>query len=253
MRIAVLGLGEAGALYAEALAASSRHVAGFDPAAAPTPAGVRRAASVADAVSGAEFVIGLAGAAAAADVAREAALTLSAHACYADFSSAAPGTKREVARAVARAVVADVALLAPVPRRGVATPLLVSGPGASRVAEIFVPLGAEVEVLQAPVGAAAERKLLRSVFMKGLAATVLEAVTAGAAAGCEQWVRDQIADEIGHGLVDRLIDGTRTHAARRRHEVMAARDHLAALGAPAEISDATLAWLTRLTDIEKER
>lgn len=245
MRIAVLGLGEAGVLYAEALAASRSHVAGYDPVTTTTPAGVRRAASVADAVAGAELVIGLTGAASAVAAAEEAAPALAAHACYADFTSAAPETKREIARAVSVAV-ADVAVLAPVPRQGAATPLLVSGPGAGRVAEVFLALGAEVELLEAPVGAAAERKLLRSVFMKGLAATVLEAVTAGEAAGCEQWVRDQIARELGQGLVDRLITGTTAHAARRRHEMTAARDHLAALGTPTAISDATLAWLTRL-------
>ncbi|NKE63437.1 DUF1932 domain-containing protein, partial [Lentzea sp. PSKA42] len=178
--------------------------------------------------------------------AEEAAPALAAHACYADFTSAAPETKREIARTV-RVAMADVAVLAPVPRQGAATPLLVSGPGAGRVAQLFLALGAEVEVLEAPAGAAAERKLLRSVFMKGLAATVLEAVAAGEAAGCEQWVRDQIARELGgHALVDRLITGTTAHAARRRHEMTAARDHLAALGTPTAISDATLAWLTRL-------
>jgi 3-hydroxyisobutyrate dehydrogenase len=247
MRIAVLGLGEAGALYAEALAASGFPVAGYDPAATSAPVGVRRAASVVDAVAGAELVIGLTGAAHAVAVAEEAAPALVADACYADFTSAAPETKRAVARAVS-VVVADVAVLAPVPRLGAATPLLVSGPGACRVAEVFLALGAAVEVLEAPAGAAAERKLLRSVFMKGLAATVLEAVTAGAAAGCEQWVREQIANELGEALVDRLIVGTTTHAARRRHEMTAARDHLAGLGTPTAISDATLAWLTRLAD-----
>lgn len=166
MRIAVLGLGEAGALYAEALAASGSHVAGFDPAATPAPAGVRRAASVVDAVAGAELVVALTGAAKAVAAAEEAAPVLATHACYADFSSAAPETKREIARAASVAV-ADVAVLAPVPRQGAATPLLVSGSGACRVAEVFLALGAEAEVLEAPVGAAAERKLLRSVFMKG--------------------------------------------------------------------------------------
>jgi 3-hydroxyisobutyrate dehydrogenase len=246
MRIAVLGLGEAGALYAEALAASGSHVTGYDPVATSTPAGVHRAASVVDAVAGAELVIGLTGAANAVAVAEEAAPALVADACYADFSSAAPETKRAIARAVS--VVADVAVLAPVPRLSAATPLLVSGPGAGRVAEVFLAHGAAVEVLEAPAGAAAERKLLRSVFMKGLAATVIEAVTAGAAAGCEQWVREQIANELGEAMVDRLIVGTTTHAARRRHEMTAARDHLAGLGTPTAISDATLAWLTRLAN-----
>jgi len=73
MRIAVLGLGEAGSLYAEALAASGSHVAGFDPAATPTPAGARRAASVVEAVAEAELVVALTGAAKAVAAAEESA------------------------------------------------------------------------------------------------------------------------------------------------------------------------------------
>ena len=45
-------------------------------------------------------------------------------------------------------------------------------------------------------GAAAARKLVRSVFYKGLAAAVTEALRAARAAGCEQWLR-QLAEEQG--------------------------------------------------------
>ena len=41
-------------------------------------------------------------------------------------------------------------------------------------------------------GAAAARKLLRSVFMKGLAASCLESLRAARAAGCEDWMREEI-------------------------------------------------------------
>lgn len=271
MRIAVLGLGEAGRRYAADLLAAGHDVAGYDPAPTPTPSGVRRADSVADAVEGAELVLGLTGARFAASAAEDAAAALSAHACFADFNSASPSEKQAVARILAgtgtgtgigtgtsavtgtgttgSAAVADVAVLAPVPRRGAATPLLVSGPGALRVAEVFRPIGAAVEVLAEPVGAAAGRKLLRSVFMKGLAAAVLEAVSAAAAAGCEDWVREQIAGELGEGgpaLLDRLVTGTRAHAGRRVHEVAASRDYLAELGVHTWVCDATLAWLGEL-------
>jgi hypothetical protein len=58
-------------------------------------------------------------------------------------------------------------------------PLLASGPGAAAIAGLLRPLGAPVEVLDGPPGAAMGRKLLRSVFMKGLASVVCEAVAAG--------------------------------------------------------------------------
>jgi 3-hydroxyisobutyrate dehydrogenase len=250
MRIAILGLGEAGQPYAADLVTLGWKVSGFDPAPVPTPGGLQRASCVAEAISGAEFILSLTGARFATAVAVQAAETIAPGACYADFNSASPAGKREVEQALAatRAVVADVAVLAPVPRRRAATPLLASGPGAARVAEALRPTGAPVDVLDEPVGAAAGRKLLRSVFMKGLAATVLEAVSAGAAAGCEQWVRDQIAGELGpHGpaLVDRLINGTREHTDRRRHEMQACQTHLDELDSPTWVCDATLEWLDR--------
>jgi regulator of RNase E activity RraA len=77
------------------------------------------------------------------------------------------------------------------------------------------------EILAGDVGGASRRKLLRSVFMKGLGALVQEAVEAGSAAGEEQWVRQQIADALvgGHSTVDRLDTGIRIHARRRSQEL----------------------------------
>ncbi|WP_194924338.1 DUF1932 domain-containing protein [Catenulispora pinisilvae] len=253
MRIAILGLGEAGRLYASDLIAIGWQVWAFDPAPVPTPPGLRRASSIAEAVKRADVVLGLTGARFATHAAAQAAEALTPGACYADFNTGSPAEKRAAERALVGtgAVMADVAVLAPVPRRGAATPLLASGPGAGRLAQAFRAAGAVVDVLDEPVGAAAGRKLLRSVFMKGMAATVLEAVSAGAAAGCEQWVRDQIAGELGGNgtaLVARLIDGTREHAARRAHEVRACRDYLDELGASHPVCDATQAWLRALVE-----
>jgi 3-hydroxyisobutyrate dehydrogenase-like beta-hydroxyacid dehydrogenase len=130
VRIAILGLGEAGRCYAVDLIAVGRDVAGYDPVPVATPAGLHRTGSVADAVAAADLVLGLTGARFAVAVAEAAAASLRAGACFADLNSAAPTTKRAVADALAGtgAVVADVAVLAPVPRQGAATPLLVSGP-----------------------------------------------------------------------------------------------------------------------------
>lgn len=250
MRVGVLGLGEAGSRYAGDLAAHGWSITAYDPAPVATPDGVTRARSLLEAVREADVVLSLTGARYAIEVAAQAA-AMREGTCYADFNSASPAAKRQVANAFdgTGVNVADVAVLAPVPRRGASTPLLVSGPGAGAVASAFRAIGTDVELLDAEVGAAAGRKLLRSVFMKGLAATVLEAVEAGAAAGCEDWVRDQIAGELGPdgpALVDRLIEGTRAHAARRLHEMRDSRDYLLELGADTAICDATISRLEKL-------
>src|SRR6266542_2764017 len=218
MHVAILGLGEAGSRYAADLAAAGWQVSGYDPAPVDTPPGVLRAVSAAAAAAGSDLVIGLTGTAAAAAAAAAVAADMPRGGCYADFNSASAAQKRQVEMALAGA---------------------------------FRALGAPVDVLAAPVGAAADRKLLRSVFMKGLAAAVLEAVAAARAAGCEPWLPDQIAAELGpggHGLVDRLIAGSARHAARRIPEVEASRAYLQDLGVPTPVCDATLRWLGTLRD-----
>src|SRR5215472_7342953 len=173
VRAAVLGLGEAGGRYAADLAAAGWQLHGFDPGPVPTPPGVLRAQSVAAAVADAELIIALTGASAAVSAAQAAAVSAPQDCCYADFNSSSAALKRQVEAVIATAAgmqMADVAVLAPVGRLGAASPLAVSGPGATAVADAFGAVGAQVEVLDGPVGDAAGRKLLRSVFMKGLAA-----------------------------------------------------------------------------------
>lgn len=246
---AVLGLGEAGARYAADLAAAGWPVVGYDPAPTSTPDGVVRAHSIADAARGAELVLSFTGEPASVAAATSAGPALPPRARYADFNTSAPATKRAVERGCA-VPVADVAVLAPVPRDGARTPLVASGAAASEVAAALGTVGAGVEVLDEPVGAAAGRKLLRSVFMKGLAAAVVEADTAGAAAGCQEWIREQMAGELGPRgpeLVERLLAGTRAHAGRRAHEMAASRAHLDELGVPAPVVEASLRWLRELS------
>src|SRR4029077_4171318 len=92
----------------------------------------------------------------------------------------------------------DVALMSPVPGSGLGTPMLACGPAAERVAQILGGLGGIVEVLHGPPGTAAARKLVRSVFYKGLAAAVIEALRAARAAGCEDWLRENIRQELAN-------------------------------------------------------
>ena len=74
------------------------------------------------------------------------------------------------------------------PRTRLGTPALASGDGAERFAEIVQPLGMPVEVVGDEPGDAAGLKLLRSVFMKGVAASALESVEGAKARGADAWL-----------------------------------------------------------------
>ncbi|WP_240654097.1 DUF1932 domain-containing protein [Streptomyces sp. AcE210] len=240
MRVGVLGLGEAGALYATGFLENGWSVTGYDPGDVPTPEGLERADSVEGAVRDCDLVLGLTGAKAALAVAREAAPHLGISTVYADMNAGAPGLKREIARAVSSSsgpVFADVSVIGSVPTHRHRTALVSSGQGATVVADYFGALGATVEDLGAEPGAASARKLLRSVFMKGLGAVITQTVAAGRAAGDEPWVREQIAAELagGESTLQRLYAGTAKHGVRRAFEVSAAADLMSDLDLDAEL------------------
>jgi len=235
-RIAVLGLGEAGARIAADLAAAGVDVRGYDPVVAPGDP----AAAVADATA----VLSLTTAAAARDAAVAALPELPSGALYADLNAAAPALKRELAALVPSFV--DVALLGAVPVRGLATPALASGPAAERFAALFEPLGMPVDVVSDRAGDASALKLLRSVFMKGIAAAALESLAAADAVDRREWLETQLGDVITPALLRRLVDGSRRHAARRVDEMDAACELLAALGVEPRIAAASRAVLAEL-------
>jgi 3-hydroxyisobutyrate dehydrogenase-like beta-hydroxyacid dehydrogenase len=248
--IAVLGLGEAGSLIARDLLRAGVLVRGYDPAVAAGD-GITATASEADAARGADLVLSVNSAKAAVDAFTAGRPGLRPGALWADLNTASPGTKRQLAEIAGAAGVpfADVAMMAPVPGRGLRVPMLASGDGAARFAAVLRPLGADIEALDGPAGFAATKKLLRSVFYEGMAAAVVEALDAAGAAGDEPWLREHIAAELAAadaGTIERIIDGTRRHAVRRTAEMEAAADMLTELGVPPLIADASRAVHERL-------
>ena len=103
-----------------------------------------------------------------------------------------------------------------------------------------------VEIVGLARGDAAAIKLLRSVFMKGLAAAAIESLEAARAAGAEARLHAEIAAVIGEPLLERLLAGSHRHAARRVDEMQAAAAYLEELGVEPRVSAAAAAVLRQL-------
>lgn len=249
--MALLGLGEAGSAIARDLLRAGAEVVGFDPVPEKTVTGLLRAQSEAEAAEGASLVLSVNWARVAREVAEKVAPVLRPGQVYADLNTASPSLKRLLAEILAPtgARFVDVALMSPVPGRGLATPSLASGPGAWAYKGGLEPLGAAVEVVGERPGEAALRKLLRSVFFKGMAAAVLEALEAAKRLGLEAEVWDNIAKtlkEADETLVGRLVEGSLRHAERRREEMLAAAELLREVGVEPLVTEATARQLGRL-------
>jgi 3-hydroxyisobutyrate dehydrogenase-like beta-hydroxyacid dehydrogenase len=257
LTVAVLGLGEAGSEIAAGLVVAGATVRGFDPR-VPAAPGVISCGDDADACRGADLVLSLTTAHEALDALTAALPGISPTAIYADLNTSSSALKLTLAGQAADAGItrfADVALMSTVPGKGLRTPMLTAGPAAADYAALLTALGADVEVLAGPPGAAADRKLVRSVFFKGLAAAVIESLRAARVAGCEDWIRDSIAAELtaaSAATVDRLERGSRQHAARRAEEMAASAALLGELGVPARIATASEQWLRQLMSEQRQ-
>jgi 3-hydroxyisobutyrate dehydrogenase-like beta-hydroxyacid dehydrogenase len=249
--VAVLGLGEAGSLIARDLVRGGCTVRGWDPEPHGDLSEIPFAPSLAAAVDAAHIVLSVNWAIVARDVARDTLPYLRPGSVYADLNTGGPALKRELAEIVAPsgAHFVDVAMMTPVPPVGVRVPMLLAGDGAEELAAFLRPLGTPLEIVGDCPGDAAARKLTRSVFFKGMAGAVCEALEAARAAGVEDWLRADItrtfigADET---MLDRIVEGTHKHAKRRAHEMRDATELLDALGVPSTITRATTESLERI-------
>lgn len=250
--IGVLGLGEAGGAFSADLAAAGAVVRGYDPAVTAGP-GLVAASSEADAASGADLVLSVNRSAVAVEAMEAGIGALPESSVWADLNTASPAKKQRLAEIAEQRGVAfaDVAIMAPVPGPRLRVPLLISGPGARRTAELLSGFGANVEVLEGPAGLAATRKLLRSVYFKGMAASIVEALEAAKAAGFEDLLRENIIADFtraGESTVERIISGTYQHSVRRTDEMAAATDMLTDLGVSPTMAAASRDLHARLSE-----
>jgi 3-hydroxyisobutyrate dehydrogenase-like beta-hydroxyacid dehydrogenase len=138
-----------------------------------------------------------------------------------EWNTISPAEKRAIRDAVAAATI-DVALLDSLDAAGERPNLAVSGADAETAARLLTEQGFQVEVVGDEVGQAATIKYLRSVFMKGLEALVLEYVALASVVDDRDVARASLAGNLGQEFVafmDVLVATNRVHAERRALEL----------------------------------
>ena len=226
LHIAVLGLGEAGSIFANELAAMGITVSAWDPSPIrKLHENIRFAKSNRDAAKEADIILSVNLSAVSEVVAKEVLPVLTDKKIYADMNTSSPQQKISIECLLQSSGVhfVDMAIMAPVPPKGIKTSFLISGNGAALLKEQLDKYDLNIELLSNKTGDASTRKLLRSIVYKGIAAVICEAIEAGKAFELEQYIREQISSVIGgnDALIDRFVEGSKTHAERRIHEMEA--------------------------------
>ncbi len=226
MNIGIFGLGEAGSLIAADLVSEGCSVTAFDPANVDTPAGARRVDDPHQLAASSELIMALTAGQDARGALEQALSSISPATIYADFSTNSVEAKEAMA-AVAREngfAFVDIALMSIVPGKGLKTPMLASGTGADKLLQLCTSLPVSIDVVSNTAGDASRRKLLRSIMMKGLAATIIEALRAAEEVGMKEWLWNNIANELEQAdasTIRRFVEGSSKHATRRIHEMEA--------------------------------
>lgn len=244
MRVSILGLGEAGQVFSSACVAAGWDVVAYDPAKTPTPGNVTRFDSIKEAVTDADLILSLTTARFSLGAAAEAGPHLSSDAVFVDLNAASPERKRDVADALGDpSKLIDGAVLGSVMKFGPKVTILLAGVQTQKASTMLSQIGAETTIVSANIGSASQRKLVRSVFVKSLAALIAESMDAARAFNGEQWLKEQIAEWLtdGDATIKRLDYTTRLHADRRSHELEDSLDVLAELGITSSVAEGALA------------
>ncbi len=252
MKIAILGLGEAGSHFANDLVKLGVEVSGWDPdLKRDLHSDVHFASSNSDAVRDADVIFSANYTSESEQIAEEVKPYIKPGAFYCEMNTSSPQKKASIERILTgtNCHVIDLAIMAPVPPHGIQVPLLASGKQAKNLSDKLSNLGLDITYLSDTVGDAAKRKLLRSIVYKGFAAVVCEAMEAGAKFGMKDFIREQIQSIIGDRseLIERFLSGSRTHAKRRMHEMEAVVDMLESEDLDAFVSKGSVQNLKKYT------
>lgn len=247
-RIAFIGFGEVGGIFAADLKASGASAVAVydikleDARLAPAlrekaaAAQVRVAESAADAMADMDIVISAVTASSVLDVAEGAALHLKPGQIFFDVNSASPETKRTAAGLVEAqgAHYVEGAVMAPVPAPRLRVPILAGGPKAQAAAELLNALGMNVRAVSETHGRASAMKLCRSIMIKGIEALIIDCARSAKAWDVEAEVFASLEDTFPGvdfaKLAETMASRVRQHGVRRAAEMREAADMVADLG-----------------------
>jgi 3-hydroxyisobutyrate dehydrogenase-like beta-hydroxyacid dehydrogenase len=244
-RVAIIGFGEAGGIFADDFAKQGMDLSVFDILfnsnrqrqrllGKAQVYGVRAADSLKDCLYGAELVISAVTASSALDVAKEAGPILSGSQLFLDINSVSPETKRKAAGYVElrRASFVEAAVMSAVAKQRLKVPMLLGGRHAFDAAERLQKIGINATPFSDQVGPASAVKMCRSVIIKGLEALVIESLFAARKYGAEDKVLESLAtsfpemgweDHLPNYLISRVAEHGHRRAVEMREVAQALR------------------------------
>ena len=221
-----LGLGREGLTGIRATDAMMNHeILGKQVRARAEQAGVTLMQTGCEIATWADIVIAAVPSSFTMDVCNEVRDCLCPGKLYVDVSSSTPDTKKAVWEKIRDTGVlfVDAAMLGSLPADQHRVPISASGNGAELFRDFMTPYGMRITVAGPNPGASSAIKLVRSIYMKGIAALMIDMLQAADAYD----VADEVIASIGKTMdgkpfaehLDWLVTSTAIHCARRGAEL----------------------------------
>ena len=267
-KIAFIGFGEAAGLLTDGLAEAGAEVTATFDILINNPdkaiahkekagsKGVLAAKDAEQAVQAADIIISAVTSKEILIAAKNVAPHLTASQIYMDINSASPDAKQEAAKVIeaSGADFVEAAVMDLVPPHGHKVPMLLAGAKAETLAETLSTYGMNVKASGSEIGNASSVKMVRSVFMKGFSAILLESLVAAHKLNAADAVLDSLQvtypqmnwHELAGKSMSRLIQ----HAKRQSEEMSSVAATLEELGVEPITAKATGARLGWLADLE---
>ena len=177
-------------------------------------------------------------------------------AMFFDCNSCSPDTKRASARLIeiegGRYV--DVAVMAPVHPALNKTHLHISGPHNTSALEAMATLQMNVDPLEGDVGTASAVKMMRSIMVKGIEATLMECTLAARKAGVDELVFDSLDITYpGFDFKKRaafIMERMMVHGVRRAAEMREVALTVDQLDLDNSMASATVEWQQKIGDLQ---
>ena len=177
-------------------------------------------------------------------------------AMFFDCNSCSPDTKRASARLIENegGRYVDVAVMAPVHPALNKTHLHISGPHNASALELMKSLEMNVDPLEGDVGTASAVKMMRSIMVKGIEATLMECTLAARKAGVDELVFDSLdVTYPGFDLKKRaafIMERMMVHGVRRAAEMREVAVTVDQLDLDNSMASATVEWQQKIGDLQ---
>lgn len=190
-----------------------------------TQASVQLVPTIEEAVQQATILIVAVPADQANQVSQTIAPFLSEGQLYVDVSASTPDVKLQIAGHVGAegGLFVDAAMMGSLPVYKHQVPILASGTGTDSFIQFMTPYHMDIEKVSETAGDASATKLIRSIYMKGVAALFIEMLEAAKHFKVDQLVIESVIESMDkqsfEATMNRLVTGTAVHSRRRAVEL----------------------------------